>query len=121
MLARLIEDRRSEVIRRRDRLRGCVAASEKADVTISTVHKAKGLERHRVRVAGDLNQFFHPGKHRSEVLFEEGCMMYVSITRARSHLSIHPETMEALRSSVEKLRKKIDEPAEMAARVYTRR
>ncbi len=114
MLARLIEDRSGEVMRMRDRLRGCVDAPEKAHVTISTVHKAKGLERQRVRVAGDLDQFVHLGKHGPEVLFEEGCVMYVGITRARSHLSIHPDAMEALRSSVEELRKKIDEPADMA-------
>ena len=114
MLVRLIEDRGGQVMRMRDRLRGCVGAPEKAHVTISTVHKAKGLERHRVRVAGDLNQFFHPGKHGPEVLFEEGCVIYVGITRARIHLSIHPDTMEALLSSVEVLRKKNDEPANMA-------
>jgi hypothetical protein len=115
MLARLIEDRGGEVLRMRNRLRGCVDAPEKAHVTISTVHKAKGLERQRVRVAGDLDQFFHPGKHGPEVLFEEGCVMYVGITRARSHLSIHPDAMEALRSSVDELRKNIDEPGDIAA------
>jgi superfamily I DNA/RNA helicase len=115
MLARLIEDRSGEVMRMRDRLRDCVDAPKKADVTISTVHKAKGLERQRVRVAGDLDQFFHRGKHGPEALFEEGCIMYVGITRARSHLSIHPDAMEALRSSVEELRKKIAKPAAMVA------
>jgi superfamily I DNA/RNA helicase len=115
MLARLIEDRSGEVMRMRDRLRDCVDAPKKADVTISTVHKAKGLERQRVRVAGDLDQFFHRGKHGPETLFEEGCIMYVGITRARSHLSIHPDAMEALRSSVEELRKKIANPAAMVA------
>jgi superfamily I DNA/RNA helicase len=116
MLAKLIEDRGGEVIRMRDRLRGCVDSPEKAHLTIGTVHKAKGLERPHVRLAGDLDQFFHPaGKYGPEVLFEEACVMYVGITRARYSLSIHPDSMNALHTSIEESKKRSDHGGEASS------
>ena len=64
----------------------------------------KGLERQRGFLAGDLERFCTSAKATPEVLFEEGCVMYVGLTRARSHLSIHPDSMDALRSSTEELK-----------------
>jgi hypothetical protein len=61
---------------------------EEADITVSTVHVAKGLEWTHVRISGD----FRPpkiDKLTNEVIpitAEEAMIMYVAVTRAKRHL-----------------------------------
>ena len=65
----------------------CVPADQ-ADITISTVHVAKGLEWTHVRISPD----FRPPKFDKEtskiipISREEAMILYVAITRAKRHL-----------------------------------
>jgi superfamily I DNA/RNA helicase len=60
---------------------------EKADIVISTAHKAKGLEWDRVRIGAD---FKAPDTPNDEGKYDlpagEWRLLYVSVTRAKKHL-----------------------------------
>ena len=62
---------------------------EDADLTISTVHKAKGLEFPTVRLADDF-AFPPTGLEKSKIHFseEEARIFYVGITRAQFELDV---------------------------------
>lgn len=59
------------------------------DVTISTAHKAKGLEWSSVLINDD----FHPGD--GKISTAERRLFYVAITRAKTALFVAPEMMDA--------------------------
>jgi len=101
ILVRLIEERGARVLSMCNRLRECVDSPASAQVTVSTVHKAKGLEWPRVLVASDFNRFIRRelGVVRRDL--EEGCVIYVALTRARHQLLIHPECVKELKASSE--------------------
>ena len=99
ILVRLIEERGSRVLSMCSRLRECVESPEHAQVTISTVHKAKGLEWSRVLVAGDFNPFIRREHGVVRRDLEEACVIYVALTRAREQLFIHPECVKELKAS----------------------
>ncbi|MFC7633227.1 3'-5' exonuclease [Paraburkholderia humisilvae] len=61
-----------------------------ADITISTAHKAKGLEFDSVRVEGDFRFFLDTETNRMEQAEEETRLLYVAMTRARQWLDISP-------------------------------
>ncbi len=101
ILVRLIEERGARVLPMCNRLRECVESPASAQVTVSTVHKAKGLEWPRVLVAADFNRF---AKRELGVVrrnLEEACVIYVALTRARHQLLIHPECVKELKASSE--------------------
>jgi superfamily I DNA/RNA helicase len=99
ILVRLIEERGARVLPMCNRLRECVDSPAGAQVTVSTVHKAKGLEWPRVLVAADFNRFIRRelGVVRRDL--EEACVIYVALTRARHQLLIHPECVKELKAS----------------------
>lgn len=61
-----------------------------ADITISTAHKAKGLEFDSVRVEGDFKFYVDKETNRIELTEEETRLLYVAMTRARQWLDISP-------------------------------
>jgi hypothetical protein len=99
ILVRLIEERGARVLPMCNRLRECVDSSEGAQVTVSTVHKAKGLEWPRVLVAADFNRFIRRELGVVRRNLEEACVIYVALTRARNQLLIHPECVKELKAS----------------------
>ena len=86
-----------------NRLRECVQSPETAEVTVSTVHKAKGLEWPRVLLAGDFNRFIRREHGVIRRDLEEACVIYVALTRARQQLLIHPECVKELKASSDAL------------------
>ena len=103
ILVRLIEERGPRVLSMCNRLRECVQSPETAEVTVSTVHKAKGLEWPRVLLAGDFNRFIRREHGVIRRDLEEACVIYVALTRARQQLLIHPECVKELKASSDAL------------------
>ncbi len=101
ILVRLIEERGARVLPMCNRLRECVDSPESAQVTVSTVHKAKGLEWPRVLVAADFNRFIRRELGVVRRNLEEACVIYVALTRARHQLLIHPDCVKELKASSE--------------------
>ncbi|HLX38778.1 MAG TPA: 3'-5' exonuclease, partial [Candidatus Binataceae bacterium] len=99
ILVRLIEERGARVLPMCNRLRECVDSPESAQVTVSTVHKAKGLEWPRVLVAADFNRFIRRELGVVRRNLEEACVIYVALTRARNQLLIHPDCVKELKAS----------------------
>lgn len=60
----------------------CVSDENKAEVTVSTAHKAKGREWSSVRIADDFSQ----DDENLEISNEEAMLAYVAVTRARDVL-----------------------------------
>lgn len=70
-----------------DAIRG-LSLEQDAQVTVSTAHKAKGLEWHSVKVADD---FMPPNKDEDETIDLADLMLaYVTVTRAKLHLDPGP-------------------------------
>ena len=111
ILVRLIEERGARVLSMCNRLRECVGSPETAQVTVSTVHKAKGLEWPRVLVAADFNRFIRREHGVVRRNLEEACVIYVALTRARHHLLIHPECVKELKASSDALNPEVAEDA----------
>ncbi|HLX36890.1 MAG TPA: 3'-5' exonuclease [Candidatus Binataceae bacterium] len=103
ILVKLIEERGPRVLAMCARLRECVESPETADVTVSTVHKAKGLEWPRVLVGADFNRFIRREYGVVKRDHEEACVIYVALTRARQQLLIHPECVKELKASSDAL------------------
>ncbi len=99
ILVRLIEERGAKVLAMCSRLRECVESPASAQVTVSTVHKAKGLEWPRVLIASDFNRFIKRELGTVRRNLEEACVIYVALTRARHQLLIHPECVKELKAS----------------------
>jgi hypothetical protein len=76
VLVRLVDEHGPERI---IQLADSLAEESDADVTVSTVHKAKGREWDEVRIAGD----FHPPATASDVSPDLARLAYVAVTRAR--------------------------------------
>ena len=77
----------------------CVETSAAAQITVSTVHKAKGLEWPRVLMSSDFNQFVELDKGKPVIDMEEAYIMYVALTRAREKLVLSPKCVEAIAAS----------------------
>jgi len=99
ILVNLIEDRGPRVLDTCQRLEACVDSPDAAEVTVSTVHKAKGLEWERVAVCDDVSPFVRKAEGKPKLLFEEACVMYVALTRAKAELVLHADCMEAVDAS----------------------
>jgi superfamily I DNA/RNA helicase len=80
-------------------LEACVESPAAAQVTVSTVHKAKGLEWPRVLMSSDFNQFVELEKGNPVIDMEEAYIMYVALTRAREKLILSPACVEAISAS----------------------
>jgi superfamily I DNA/RNA helicase len=76
VLIRLIQDRDRKVLHMCRQLETCVESPAAAQVTVSTVHKAKGLEWPRVLMSSDFNQFVELEKGNPFIDMEEAtsCM-----------------------------------------------
>jgi hypothetical protein len=59
-----------------------LSGPQRADLVVSTVHRAKGLEWDSVRVAGD----FRPPRAAAPVTRTDAMLAYVAVTRARTGL-----------------------------------
>jgi ATP-dependent exoDNAse (exonuclease V) beta subunit len=81
--------------------RPCVETPAAAQITVSTVHKAKGLEWPRVLMSSDFNQFVELEKGNPVIDMEEACIMYVALTRAREKLILSPACVEAISASAD--------------------
>jgi superfamily I DNA/RNA helicase len=100
VLVRLIQDRDRKVLHMCRRLEACVESPAAAQITVSTVHKAEGLEWPRVLVSSDFNQFVELEKGKPVIDMEEAYIMYVALTRAREKLILSPACVEAISASV---------------------
>jgi hypothetical protein len=99
VLVRLIQDRDRKVLHMCRRLEACVESPAAAQITVSTVHKAKGLEWPRVLVSSDFNQFVELEKGKPVIDMEEAYIMYVALTRAREKLILSPKCVETISAS----------------------
>src|ERR1700722_5139636 len=99
VLVRLIQDRDRKVLHMCRRLEACVESPAAAQITVSTVHKAKGLEWPRVLVSSDFNQFVELEKGNPVIDVEEAYIMYVALTRAREKLVLSPACVKAISAS----------------------
>ncbi|MGA9315215.1 MAG: 3'-5' exonuclease, partial [Solirubrobacteraceae bacterium] len=85
VLIRLIQDRDRKVLHMCRQLEACVESPAAAQITVSTVHKAKGLEWPRVLMSSDFNQFVELENGNPVIDMEEAYIMYVGLTRAREN------------------------------------
>jgi superfamily I DNA/RNA helicase len=69
---------------------GLVAEESRADLVLSTVHKAKGREWPRVAIADDFSPFRRMKHGRETVSREDVRLIYVALTRAREAVEIPP-------------------------------
>jgi superfamily I DNA/RNA helicase len=115
ILVHLIEERGAKVLSMCNRLRTCVESPADAQVTVSTVHKAKGLEWPRVLVGSDFNPFITKVAGLPRRNFEEACVIYVALTRARHQLMIHPACVKELKASSDALIDEFDGNAKAPA------
>jgi len=99
VLVRLIQDRDHRVLYMCRQLEACVESAAAAQITVSTVHKAKGLEWPRVLLSSDFNQFVELEHAKPVIDMEEAYIMYVALTRAREKLILSPGCVEAISAS----------------------
>ena len=100
VLVRLIKDRDRGVLQMCRQLEACVDSPAAAQITVSTVHKAKGLEWPRVFLSSDFNQFVELEGGKPVVDFQEAYIMYVALTRARTQLLLSSACAEIISGSV---------------------
>src|ERR1700719_132668 len=96
VLVRLIKDRDRRVLQMCRQLEACVESPAAAQITVSTVHKAKGLEWPRVLMSSDFNRFVELEKGKPVIDMEEAYIMYVALTRARKKLFISTACAELI-------------------------
>jgi len=70
-----------------------------AQITVSTVHKAKGLEWPRVSMSSDFNQLVELEQAKPVIDLAEAYIMYVAVTRARKELLLSPVCAEIISAS----------------------
>jgi superfamily I DNA/RNA helicase len=100
VLVRLIKERDRRVLQMCHQLEACVESPAAAQITVSTVHKAKGLEWPRVLMSSDFNQFVNLEGDKPVIDLEEAYIMYVAVTRARKKLLLSPACAEIISASV---------------------
>jgi superfamily I DNA/RNA helicase len=100
VLVRLIKDRDRQVLDMCRQLEGCVDSQDAAQITVSTVHKAKGLEWPRVSVSSDFNPIVEREAGRPIVDLQEAYIMYVALTRGRKKLIFAPACAEIISTAV---------------------
>ncbi len=100
VLVRLIKDRDRQVLDMCRQLEGCVDSQDAAQITVSTVHKAKGLEWPRVSVSSDFNPIVEREAGKPVVDLQEAYIMYVPLTRARKKLILAPACAEIISTAV---------------------
>src|ERR1700720_349805 len=99
VLVRLVKDRDRRVLQMCRQLETCVESPAAAQITVSTVHKAKGLEWPRVSLSSDLNQFVKLEGPKPVTDLEEAYIMYVALPRARHKLLLSPASAEVISAS----------------------
>jgi superfamily I DNA/RNA helicase len=122
VLVRLIKDRDRRVLQMCQQLEACVESPAAAQLTVSTVHKAKGLEWPRVSMSSDFNQFVRLEHDQPVIDLEEAYIMYVAVTRARKKLLISPACAEIISASAaskaRRTRQQASTDAERSAEVH---
>jgi len=78
----------------------CAESPAAAQITVTTVHKAKGLEWPRVLLSLDFNRFVNLEGGKPVIDLEEAYIMYVALTRARRKLLLSPSCAEIISASV---------------------
>jgi len=96
---RLIKDRDRRVLEMYRQLEACVESAAAAQITVSTVHKAKGLEWPRVLMSSEFNQFVKLEGDKPVTDLEEAYIMYVALTRAHKKLLLSPACAEIISAS----------------------
>ncbi|KAG0726103.1 F-box DNA helicase 1 [Chionoecetes opilio] len=83
----------------------CSAPQDTAQITFSTIHKAKGMEwDHVVLLAGTLATCLsHVNDPRGVLGRDEINLLYVSVTRAKKYLTVNATMLEVLRLSKERM------------------
>jgi superfamily I DNA/RNA helicase len=99
VLVHLVKDRDRRVLQMCSQLETCVESPAAAQITVSTVHKAKGLEWPRVSLSSDFNQFVKLEGDKPVTDLEEAYIMYVALTRARNKLLLSPASAEVISAS----------------------
>jgi UvrD-like helicase family protein len=99
VLVRLIKDRDRRVLQMCRQLEACVASPAVAQITVSTVHKAEGLEWPWVSMSPDFNQFVELEHGTPVIDLEEAYVMYVAVTRGRKKLLLSPACAEIISAS----------------------
>jgi superfamily I DNA/RNA helicase len=99
VLVRLIKERDRRVLQMCRQLEACVESPAAAQITVSTVHKAKGLEWPRVLMSSDFNRLVKLEGHKPVVDLEEAYIMYVALTRARKKLLLSSACAELISAS----------------------
>jgi superfamily I DNA/RNA helicase len=122
---RLIKDRDRRVLQMCRQLEACVESPAAAQITVSTVHKAKGQEWPRVLMSSDFNQFVSMEGHKSVVDLEEAYIMYVALTRARKKLLLSPACAKIFSASAAakagRTRRQASSDAESSAELHQSR
>jgi superfamily I DNA/RNA helicase len=122
VLVRLIKDRDRRVLQMCQQLETCVESPAAAQLTVSTVHKAKGLEWPRVSMSSDFNQFVRLEHDQPVIDLEEAYIMYVAVTRARKKLLLSPACAEIISASAaskaRRTRQQASTDAESSAEVH---
>jgi len=111
VLVRLIKDRDRGVLQMCRQLEACVDSPTAAQITVSTVHKAKGLEWPRVSLSSDFNEFVELEGGKPVVDLQEAYIMYVALTRAREQLLLSPACAEIISASVAAARRSRQQPS----------
>ena len=99
VLVRLIEKHDRKVLLICRQLEACVDSPAAAQITVSTVHKAKGLEWPQVLISSDFNQFVKLENGKPVINMEEAYVMYVALTRAREKLILSPACVKVISAS----------------------
>lgn len=99
VLVNLVQNRDRKVLTMCRQLEECVDSAVGAQITVSTVHKAKGLEWNRVFLSNDFNQFVERENDKPLLNAEEAYVIYVALTRARDQLVLHPACVDAIEAS----------------------
>jgi superfamily I DNA/RNA helicase len=99
VLVRLIKERDRRVLQMCHQLEACVESPAAAQITVSTVHKAKGLEWPRVLMSSDFNRFVELEGDKPVIDLEGAYIMYVAVTRARKKLLLSPACAEIISAS----------------------
>ncbi|KAG0724850.1 F-box DNA helicase 1 [Chionoecetes opilio] len=83
----------------------CSAPQDTAQITFSTIHKAKGMEwDHVVLLEGALTTCLsHVNDPRGVLGRDEINLLYVSVTRAKKYLTVNATMLEVLRLSKERM------------------
>jgi hypothetical protein len=90
-IVRMVNERRERITDLTALIRGHVVEPSRADLEITTAHKAKGLQWTKVRLSDDFREFIdvrsENGRRSVSINEQEANLVYVALTRASEHLN----------------------------------